>query len=161
MRIALCDDELLAQQTLLELVETFGEKRKLRFEIDAFASGEDFLASAQTYDIVFMDIYLTGISGMAAVERLGGSELCQVVFTTVSLEHAVEAFGLNAAHYLVKPLTAQTVAAAMERCLSRLGQNPEKFLMVKMGQGVVPVSMGKIVYIEVQDKLCTIHTEKK
>lgn len=160
MRIALCDDEPVSQQTLQELVETFGKERKLQIEIDAFSSGEDFLTSAQTYDIVFMDIYLTGISGMETVERLDGSELCQVVFTTTSREHAVEAFGLNAAHYLVKPLTVQAVTAAMERCLSRLGQNPGKALVIKTGQWTVSVPMEKIIYIEVLDKLCTVHTRK-
>lgn len=160
MRIALCDDETVSRQALQELVRAFGDAQKLEFEIDTFSSGEDFLTSAQEYDIVFMDIYLTGISGMETVERLGGSEWCQVVFTTTSREHAIEAFGLNAAHYLVKPLTAQAVAEALERCLSRLGQSPGKALTVKTGQGTVSVPMDKIIYIEVLDKLCTVHTAK-
>lgn len=160
MRIALCDDEAVSRQAMQELVQAFGNEQKLEFEIDTFSSGEDFLTSAQEYDIVFMDIYLTGISGMETVERLGGSERCQVVFTTTSREHAIEAFGLNAAHYLVKPLTAKAVAEAIERCLSRLGQSPGKALTVKTGQGAVSVPMEKIIYIEVLDKLCTVHTAK-
>lgn len=160
MRIALCDDEATDRQTIRELALSFGKERGLEFEIDAFSSGEEFLASAVGYDIVFMDIYLTGISGMETVERLGSSSACQIVFTTTSREYAVEAFGMDAAHYLVKPLTAGAVAAAMERCLNRLGQGSGKTLPVRTSQGTVSVPVEKIIYIEVRDKLCTIHTGK-
>jgi len=160
LRIALCDDETLSLYTLQELVQSFCEERKLETEIDLFSCGEDFLASTQEYDIVFMDIYLPGINGMETVARYDGSSRRQVVFTTTSREHAVEAFGLDAAHYLIKPLTAVGVTEAMERCLARLGKNTQKGLVVKIGQGTVSVPMEKIVYIEVLNKLCTIHTAK-
>lgn len=129
-------------------------------KIDCFSCGEDFLSSKGQYDIVFMDIYLTGISGMETVERFGNTEHCQVVFTTTSREHAVEAFGMNAAHYLLKPLNAEGVAEAMERSLARLGHGAGRSLPVKTSRGTVSVPMEKIVYIEVLDKLCTVHTEK-
>lgn len=160
MRIALCEDEADSCRTLSRLVRAFCDERELAAEIDAFSCGEDFLASGREYDIVFMDVYLTGMNGMEAVKRLRGAAHCQTVFTTISREHAVEAFGLNAAHYLVKPLTAQAVAQAMERCLSRLGKSAGKILLVKTGQGSIPVPMEQIEYIEVRDKLCTLHTIK-
>ena len=127
MHIALCDDEENALLLLREMVQAFCEKKRLEAVIDLFSGGEDFLASAQRYDILFMDIYLPGMNGMEAAERAGALARQQIVFTTVSREYAVEAFRLNAAHYLTKPLSAQSVAEAMERCLMRLGgATPEK-----------------------------------
>lgn len=161
MRIALCEDETDSRCALARMVRVFCETRELAAEIDAFSCGEDFLASVQEYDIVFMDVYLTGMTGIETVRRLQDPAHCQIVFTTTSREHAIEAFGLNAAHYLVKPLTAQAVTQAMERCLARLGKGPGKSLSVKTEQGIIPVPMEQIVYIEVRDKLCTIHTTKK
>lgn len=160
MWIALCEDETDSRCGLARLIQSFCEARELAVEIDAFSCGEDFLASAREYDIVFMDVYLTGMSGVEAVKRLHGAASRQIVFTTSSREHAIEAFGLNAAHYLVKPLTAQAVAQAMERCLDRLGKNPGKYLLVKTERGIIPVPMEQIVYIEVSNKLSTIHTTK-
>ena len=115
MHIALCDDEENALLLLREMVQAFCEKKRLEAVIDLFSGGEDFLASAQRYDILFMDIYLPGMNGMEAAERAGALALQQIVFTTVSREYAVEAFRLNAAHYLTKPLSAQSVAEAMEQ----------------------------------------------
>ncbi len=48
----------------------------------------------------------------------------------------------------------------MERCLERLGKSSGKSLLVKTDRGTIPVPMEQIKYIEVCDKLCTIHTEK-
>lgn len=161
MRIALCEDETDSRCALARMVRSFCEARELAAEIDAFSCGEDFLTSKREYDIVFVDIYLTGMTGVETVKRLRDASHCQIVFTTTSREHAIEAFGLNAAHYLVKPLTAQAVAQAMERCLARLGKGPGKSLSVKTAQGIIPVPMEQIKYIEVRDKLCTIHSTKK
>lgn len=160
MRLALCDDEAASRLELQALIQAFGKERKLEFDIELFSCGEDFLAAHHEYDIVFMDIYLSGISGIETVTRSDSPSRCQVVFTTASREHAVEAFGLDAAHYLVKPLTAESVADAMERCLRRLGQGLEKSLAVRTGQGTISVPMERITFIEVFDKLCTVHTDK-
>ena len=100
MHIALCDDEKNELLLLREMVQAFCEKKRLEAVIDVFSGGEDFLASAQRYDILFMDIYLPGMNGMEAAERAGALARQQIVFTTVSREYAVEAFRLNAAHYL-------------------------------------------------------------
>ena len=158
MYIALCDDEKGALLMLQDIVRSFCNARGLDAGIDLFPSGEDFLLSSRKYDVVFMDIYLPGINGLDAVgqyRRRG-----QIVFTTISEDHAVKAFGLNATHYLVKPLTVEAVTEAMERCLVRLGKVLETTIMVKTNQRTVSVQMKQIQFIEVFNKLCLIHTEK-
>jgi len=158
LRVALCDDEAASRDEISALVKTFFLEREIELNLDSFVCAEDLLASPQEYDIVLMDIYLTGMSGMEAVERLTHSERCQVVFITTSLDHAVDAFRLNAAHYIVKPLTAPMVEDAITRCLTRLGQAISQELIVKTDQGAVAVPIKKITYIEVKDKFCTVHT---
>lgn len=160
MRIALCDDELASIHMLQELIQAFCRNRKLELTMDLFSSGEDFLASAYEYDIVFMDVFLTGLSGIEAVRQSDHSRYRQIVFTTISREYAIDAFGLNATHYLLKPLTAESVAEAMERCLTRLGQGAKKVLSIKTSQGVVVIPMERIILIEVFNKLCIVRTRK-
>ncbi len=158
MYIALCDDEKDSLLMLQNIVRSFCDARGLDTGIDLFTSGEDFLSSEQKYDVVFMDIYLSGINGLDAAEQYGRQG--EIVFTTTSLDHAVKAFGLNAAHYLVKPLTAEDVAEAMERCLARLGNILQKTITVKTNRGTVSVQMRQIQFIEVFNKICLLHTEK-
>ena len=160
MHIALCGAEGNALLALQTMVRNFCEKEGLDAAIDSFSSGKELLASVQPYDIVFIDVYLPDMDGMEAAKRAGASPRQQVVFTSASREHAVEAFRLNAAHYLTKPLSPRSVEEAMERCLTRLGRPPRKSLAIKTNQGTLPVPMEQIVFIEVLNKLCTIHTVK-
>ena len=114
----------------------------------------DFLAgnSDTSYDIVFMDIYMTGMNGVDTVLKASPRNTFQLVFITVSHEHAIEAFGLDAAHYLVKPITENTVTEAMERCLSRMGTDCQKHIEIKTISGNVSIPTDQIIYIEVYNK---------
>lgn len=160
MRIAICEDENNSLINLKKQIGVFCTGKNITGEIDCFSCGIDFIASQNQYEIIFMDIYLPDIIGTDVIRRLSGRADSQVVFTTNSREHAVEAFGLNAAHYLVKPLTQETVNQALERCLDFLGKEALKILEVKSGQGIVPIPTKNIAYIEVFNKISMIHTKK-
>ena len=160
LRIALCDDDSEALIFLKELIESYCIREGQQVEIHCFSSGEEFLHSGKDFDIIFMDIYLRGIYGTDVIRAVRKSGNPLVVFITVSLEHALEAFGLNAVHYLVKPLKAVGVNEAMDRCLQRANRMPDKILKVKSGQTVIPIPVGSIAYIEVFNKVSVIHTKK-
>lgn len=106
-----------------------------------------------------MDIYMDGLSGTETIRRLGGDP--QVVFITASREHAIEAFGLGATHYLLKPLEQSAVWEAMDRCLSRLGETAQPVLHIQNNQGNIFIPTTQIDYIEVYNKLCIVHTDQQ
>ncbi|MCA9595592.1 MAG: response regulator transcription factor [Myxococcales bacterium] len=86
-------------------------------------SGEQALSELdeRDVDVAFLDIRMAGASGLevseAAVE-LG----VEVVFTTAHPEHAVVAFEQGAADYLLKPVEAERLAAAVARVRERLSR---------------------------------------
>jgi DNA-binding LytR/AlgR family response regulator len=158
LRIALCDDDKALLDFVRDCLQNYAKEHCLHFIIDCFSSGEAFLESSELYDIIFMDIYLDGITGVDVVARLSTNSRQRVIFMSSSREHAVEAFGLGVAHYLVKPLTKEDVNAGIERCLVRLGEDTEKVLSVRVSHDTVDIPMGQIVYIEVFNKVSLIHT---
>jgi two-component system LytT family response regulator len=79
------------------------------------------VASARP-DLVFLDIQLSDGTGFDVVERVGAAEMPAVVFVTAYDEHAVRAFEVNAADYLLKPVDAERFAQALGRAKARLGQ---------------------------------------
>lgn len=160
MKIALCDDDRAVLEELEGFLLRYGEAHELALDIDLFSAGETFLASSTLHDIVFMDIYLADAMGTEVVKRLPGHTGRQIVFVTFSKDHAIEAFGLGAVHYLLKPLTYEAVSQAMDRCLAYRGKADMTLLEVKTAQGVTPIPMERIVYIEVSNKVCMIHTVK-
>lgn len=165
MRIALCDDDAASLDSLEKLVRAFCREQGLEAVIDRFGGGEEFLraeGAGDSYDIVFMDIYLNPgePTGMQLIHSLGDSHGTQVVFVTTSTDHALEAIGLNAAHYLVKPASGENVAEAMRRCLERSQYRPSRMLDIKTGKGTVSIPAESIRYIEVFNKLSVLHTAK-
>ena len=64
MRIALVDDSEIERGILLSLITDYGCEKQILFESDCFDSGDAFLSSfsSDKYDIVFMDIFMNGMS---------------------------------------------------------------------------------------------------
>lgn len=159
MNIALCDDIPDILDNLKTYLEDYSKDNNIKLNIDCFDCGEAFLHCEKHYDIVFMDIYLGKISGMETIRNYRNSRSSQIVFITTSLDHAIEAFGLNATHYLVKPLTQKAVSEAMDRCLTRLELKSNKFIEVKTIGGMRPIPLENIIYIEVFNKVSVIHNK--
>lgn len=160
MRIAICEDEHDSLINLKNLILVFCAGKYITTEIDCFSCGGDFIESQKEYEIIFMDIYLPDMMGTDVIRRYSAAAGSQIVFITISRDHAIEAFGLNAVHYLLKPLTQEAVNQALERCVAHLGQKETKILEIKNRHGTVPVPMANIVYIEVFNKVSIVHTQK-
>lgn len=162
IEIAVCDDDEKDRKFLESQIDTYMKSNNIIGNISLFSCGEDFLSAEpdKPYDIVFMDIYMKGINGVDTVLASSSQNTFQLVFITTSQEHAIEAFNLNAAHYLVKPATKNNVAEAIERCLARMTKNILKHISIKTTGGTVSIPIDHIIYIEVYNKTCYIHTEK-
>lgn len=162
LNIAICEDHYEDLCCLKHFADDFFQEQNLPSKIVSFSDGEAFLAvhKTQPFDIVFMDIFLDNSNGMAAAQQACSLHPLQIIFTTCSREHAIEAFGINAAHYLIKPLTEAAVRQALERSLLRLNLNYSRQIPIKTSRGIVSIPVHNIIYIEVFNKICLIHTEK-
>ncbi len=159
MQIALCDDEQQQLNILEDFLRAYEKEHDLDFSITRFVSGETLMNSSEYFQIIFMDIYLDRLLGTDVIRQL--NQDTQVVFTTTSREHAIEAFGLGAVHYLLKPLKQSDVWEAMDRCLSRLGENAEHILQILSNHGKISIPTASINYIEVFNKVCIVHTDNQ
>ncbi len=128
-----------------------------------FSSGEAFLSAnrARGFDIAFMDVYMKGMNGIETVRSISANTPCRFVFMTVSTEHAIEAFALNAAHYLIKPATDEAIGEALRRCMPSDREKDGNTLEVRTGRFTARVLVNEILFIEVMDKFCAIHTKKE
>lgn len=67
-------------------------------------------------DIVFLDIGMPEMNGLEAGEYIAGMDRnTRIVYITAYSEYAIEAFELNAADYLLKPVTSQRLNKTLER----------------------------------------------
>ena len=71
-------------------------------------------------DLVFLDVQMPEMDGFAVVREIGTEQMPAVVFVTAHDRFAIQAFEINAIDYLLKPVTAERFAEALDRAKSRL-----------------------------------------
>ena len=159
MKIAICDDLENERQTLRNALMDFFDREGMQVQLCEFTSGEALLKSyaLDTYALVFLDVYMGGITGVETAHRLRQLDPnCLIVFITTSLEHGADAFDVDAFHYLVKPLNVEKLEAVMRRWKNILSQI--QTVTLKCSRSLRQVPVREIMYIEVAGRVSTVHT---
>ncbi|MGE4214717.1 MAG: LytR/AlgR family response regulator transcription factor [Anaerotignaceae bacterium] len=161
MHIGICDDCANDREILTRYIEQYMDTLHLDYTLSAFESGEDFLESVPTkeYDMVFLDIYMKEKTGVETARTLRETDQsCLIIFTTTSLDHALDGFEVGAVHYLVKPLRYEDVEVGLDRCKQLFAQ-AEKYIDVKTGHMVTRILLKDIIFAEVYGNTVLIHTK--
>src|SRR5687768_3860957 len=114
MKVVIADDEPLARERLRGLLSSI---QGVEVVADA-ADGHEALHACAAHhpDLVLLDIAMPGIDGLEAARHLAAFEpRPAVVFCTAYDAHALSAFDAEAIDYLVKPVRAERLAAALDR----------------------------------------------
>ncbi|HVW96714.1 MAG TPA: LytTR family DNA-binding domain-containing protein, partial [Mucilaginibacter sp.] len=88
-----------------------------------------------------------------------------VVFTTAYAEHAVEGFELNAADYLLKPVTFERFCQAVQKVQQRLLEpqepgrrsEPPSYIFIRQDTRLVKVDFDELVYIQAERDFCSLY----
>ena len=114
MRVLIVDDEPPARERLRSMVAEAGE-----YEVAGEAGhGEQAidLVDKLTPDIVLLDVRMPGIDGLEVARHLAAlPEPPAVIFTTAFDEYALQAFDSEAVAYLLKPIRAEKLRAALAK----------------------------------------------
>lgn len=118
MTAVVVDDEPLARRGLIHLLDKepgisvtadFGQPERALEYIDAHRP-----------DVVFLDIQMPGMSGLALAQQLAGP-LPSLVFVTAFDDYAIRAFEHHAVDYLLKPIDPRRLTAAVATLRARQG----------------------------------------
>jgi len=151
LKIAICDD-LTAEANALKLhIDRYMQENGLYAEIDLCSDVQGILAALERraeYDLLFLDIYMDQLNGIDLTRQLRRQgDKSRIIFFSTSTEHALEAFGVNASQYLVKPVAYDKLEWAIDAVLEqRLKQ--EAAIKVLSGGEVVEIRLRELVYAE-------------
>ena len=161
-RIALCDDERAEAMKIKEMLSNYRKLHpQLDFEIGIFDNAEKLLLKVQEGygpDLILMDIYMEGRTGIEAVRELHEmGNKSRIIFLTTSEKHAVEAFRLEAAQYLVKPVSEADLFPLIDKQLEILSKERQKYVALQMDNRTFRVMVHDIIYCESQGKRQYLH----
>src|SRR4051812_28812583 len=165
------DDEQLAQDELAYLIKDFPDIEVIgsaRHGLEAL----DLIQKLEP-DLVFMDVQMPGLDGLAVVRKLRelNIELPHIIFATAFDQYAVEAFRLEAMDYLLKPIERARLEETIERARRAIHErqkvaapesarlNPQRTkLLVRNANRNFIVDAQDMVYATIEDGLITLVT---
>jgi DNA-binding LytR/AlgR family response regulator len=117
-RCLIVDDESPAREELRHLLGGFDDVVVVG-EATTAEEAQVLIASVD-YDLVLLDVRMPGMGGLELARALAATPASPaIVFTTAYADHAVEAFDLDTADYLVKPFDAERLRRAVDRALEQ------------------------------------------
>ena len=166
-RVLIVDDESPARERLRRLLGELGD-----FEVAAEAgTGEQAvrLAGELRPDVVLLDVRMPGMNGLEAARHIALlPEPPAVVFTTAYDAYAVDAFDAQAVGYLLKPVRAEKLGAALRRAarlagkqLARIAEHdprhtPRTHVAARLGDQVRLIPVPDVYYFAADQKYTTV-----
>lgn len=163
MKIALCDDLVEQLEQLHAAVDDFVSRNDIsNVVVDEFSSSLLLLEAMENgsrWDICILDVCMPGLDGIALAREMRKRGVkSEIIFISVSSEFAVDAFSLNAVHYVLKPFRIADFDEAMRRAVEAVGKKSDS-IMLQLENGVVQaVHIADIIYIESVAYRRVVHT---
>jgi two-component system response regulator AlgR len=171
LRILIADDEPLARERLRVLLQAQMQHLEVVAEAE---NGEQVLHDCQRLnpDLVLMDIAMPGIDGLETARYLRYLPACPaVVFCTAYGDHALSAFDVEAIDYLMKPVRAERLHAALKRVQTFVAgrlrepqtscdETPRTHLCVRIRGGLRLIPLDQVRYLQADEKYVVICHEQ-
>jgi len=157
------DDEPMALDVLERYCDREGRLQLKGTFLEPLEAAEYLRTSP--VDLVFLDINMPVISGLQLVKTLPGSSL--IVFTTAYSHYAVESYNLEAADYLLKPITFERFQRAVDKAAAGLTSKNETnvnegpTVLLKSGPQTYPVKLSEILYLEKDGNYFVVHLKNR
>ncbi|MES2132296.1 MAG: LytTR family DNA-binding domain-containing protein [Bacteroidota bacterium] len=158
------DDEPLA----LKVIEHFSERLDFIKLEKTFTKPLDAIKHLNKFpaDLLFLDINMPVLNGIDFYKSLKQNTM--VIFTTTSIEHAIEGFNLSAVDYLLKPFTFerfnQAVTKARDFYNYQTNSNKDdssNYFFVRADYSLIKIVIANILYIEALDDYLKIHIQNE
>ena len=165
MNCLIVDDNKIARTTIKQLasqVKDMVVTDECSNAMDAYN-----LLQKQSVDLILLDIEMPGMTGLELTRNLVDKRPI-IVFTTSKTEYAVEAFELNVADYIVKPVTPARFIQAIDKVREILQSNHEEikmnddeFIFIRDSNIVRKLKIDDVLFAEAMGDYVKLHTAQK
>jgi DNA-binding LytR/AlgR family response regulator len=158
------DDEPFARKILHEFVEKV-PFLDLQGKFENAMKTEAVL-SANTIDIIFLDIEMPKVSGLQLLQKMHIESL--VIVTTAFPQYALEGYELDVIDYLLKPFAFSRFLKAVQKAKdyyqiknAAVATQQPSYIFIKSDKRIEKIELSEIIYAESVGNYVSIHTESK
>jgi two-component system LytT family response regulator len=166
MNCIVVDDSLVARKALTILIDQVNFltlKKECSNPIEAF----NYL-NTEPVDLIFLDIEMPEMTGLEFIKNLKHRPI--IILVTSKKNYAVEAFELNVADYIVKPVTLARFMLAVERAKEIHDSRDKKissheidsdYIFVRSNSALTKIGLNDILYVQALGDYVKIFTGNK
>ena len=152
-RIAICEDNLADSERLTGIITAYlQEHPEIHGSAASYESAEllsDALQAGRSYEVYFIDIMMPGRSGVDLASDIRAQDAqASIIFTTSAREYALNAYGLKAIGYLLKPIKPLDVHDAINTAWRLHPNRSRTTVMLENEEGLRTVYRDQIMYVE-------------
>ena len=174
MNCLIIDDNIIARTTMKQLVRQDKSLTLVGECEDAMEAYQKIMSDP--VDLLLLDIEMNGMNGIELVKSLGSKNPI-IIFTTSKKDYAAEAFELNVADYITKPVTTIRFLQAIEKAKEIFKSKKQEVKMeedafifirdsnivrrLKLDEILFAEAMGDYVKLYTKDKFYSVHSSLK
>ena len=163
IRTCICEDNIADREALQDFARHFSKMYPaFALNVDTFSSGYELLECIEKnggYDLYLLDVLMPHLTGIEIAQKIRErGEPGEILFITISREYAVEAFGVKAAGYLLKPVQQDAFVQQVLDCVKKIVPGGEPAILLKTREGVRKVLIRDLAMIESfnHSRVCTL-----
>lgn len=156
-RIAFCDDDPAFLEKISRLLDEYCKKREWAdLEYEAFSDPfclSEALDKGKSFDIYLLDVFLPNMTGISLAQEMRRSGItAPLIYLSTSKDYALEAFGVGAVQYLLKPVKKEKLFAALDAAMEKVNSARRRQVVIKTNGTYQNISIFDILYIEAHNK---------
>ena len=163
LKIAICDDEKEFRDSAERILKLYMEEKAVPYQADVFNVPSELAQMTEKgtiYDVYLLDIYMPGVTGLSIATELRNRDIkSPIIFLTSSTDHALEAFGVDATHYLLKPYTKDSFYMGMDKAMQSVASHKNDSVILKVDNEYRSILVSKLIYCEAEDKYQRLYLE--
>lgn len=171
IEIAICDDEQVYIDRMVKYIEVYSEECEMDINITSYNSGkvliEDVDKDTSKYDIIFLDVEMPDIDGVDTAREIRKvTEDVIICFVTSFEKYAIQAYGVEALAYVIKPVAYSELKKVLTRAVVIVQyaydhrEAEERYIEVLVARDTRIVDVRTIQYIEKRRNQCVLHCKE-
>lgn len=166
MKVLIAEDEKLAAERLLTLISQYDEQIEIAACTESIEETVQYLKQHPHPDLLLLDIHLADGHSFEIFKQVNYNR--PVIFTTAYDQYALDAFKIFSIDYILKPVTLEALAAAINKLRSIPAGFPEglnkqeplvseqsykKRFLGKVGKRLFFINTDTIAYFQADNKI--------
>jgi two-component system LytT family response regulator len=163
MNCIIVDDNTMARTAIKQMIEQV-DFLDLKHECDNPIEAFNYLKK-ENIDLVFLDVEMPEMTGIELIKNLSTRPI--IILITTKKEYAVEAFELNVADFLIKPVSMARFMIAVQRAKELFEKKGNKievedkdreYIFVRSNSVLAKIRIKDIIYVQALGDYVNIFT---